>query len=193
MRRAETEHAVGDAIERVLSAEWSSQEEDLPRLAQGLFDNEDPWILRHTPLPSPAPNQWPTEELVAFTREADVPKLFERFRYLAANQALPEGWTVAGISAEDPIKQSKSVRARTVVGLIRRRGCPLKPDPIASFLDEIETNFSSSLTFAFFCRSKDFLSVDSRLRGLRLSTHFGSWSCRFWAGAAGARASRVDG
>jgi hypothetical protein len=68
----ETEHAVGDAIERVLSAEWSSQEEDLPRLAQGLFDNEDPWI--------------------------------------AANQALPEGWTVAGISAEDPIKQSKSVR-----------------------------------------------------------------------------------
>ena len=50
-----------------------------------------------------------------------------------------------------------------------------------------------SPTFAFFCRSKDFLSVDSRLRGLRLSTHFGSWSCRFWAGAAGARASRVDG
>ena len=90
----EVEHAVGDAIKSVLSTEWCS-EENMQRLAQGLFGNEDPWILRHTPLPSPAPDEWPTEELGALTRVTDIPKLLGRFRYLAANQELPEGWTVA--------------------------------------------------------------------------------------------------
>ena len=89
----DTENAVGEVIENAISSDWFS-EGVLPRLAQGLFDNEDPWMLRQTPLPSPKPDEWPTKELGAFTRGVDAGEILEQFRSVAGNQDLPTGWRV---------------------------------------------------------------------------------------------------
>jgi len=88
-----TDRVVGATIDTVLDANWCSQEY-LPRLAQGLMDNEDAWVLRKTPLPSPAVQEWPTKELNAFATDIDIQKIQDGFRNVATKQALPIGWTV---------------------------------------------------------------------------------------------------
>jgi hypothetical protein len=91
-----TDHAVGDSIDRVLAGDPFSQQ-DLPRMAQGFFDNEDPWLLRHTPLPSPTPEEWPKDnELGALSRTFDASRVLERCRHLALTHAVPEGWQAIG-------------------------------------------------------------------------------------------------
>ncbi|MGB8475781.1 MAG: hypothetical protein WCE61_17005, partial [Candidatus Acidiferrum sp.] len=87
----EADDAVGACLEDVLNSAWCTTP-CLPRLAQGLFDNEDAWILRQTPLPSPALDEWPNEELGAFARSVNAETILERFRILAAHQCLPRGW-----------------------------------------------------------------------------------------------------
>jgi hypothetical protein len=87
----ETDHAVGECLEAVLNPAWCTTP-CLPRLTQGLFDNEDAWLLRQTPLPSPNPDEWPNEELGAFARSVNAETVLERFRFLAAHQDLPQDW-----------------------------------------------------------------------------------------------------
>ncbi len=86
------ERAVGAAIDEVLSARQCPQEA-VSLLAQGLLDSEDPWILRQTPLPSPTPDDWPTEnDIGAWTNLADSQGVLERMRRLALEHAIPDGW-----------------------------------------------------------------------------------------------------
>ncbi len=90
----ETEHAVDDAIERALGRGCTQQA--LPRLAQGIFDNEDPWILRHTPTPSPAPKEWPSDHQIdANVTASNIAGIARDLRQLATSHALPEGWSLA--------------------------------------------------------------------------------------------------
>jgi hypothetical protein len=87
-----TDHAVGDSIDCALAGDPFSQQ-DLPRMAQGFFDNDDPWLLRHTPLPSPNPEKWPKDdELRAMSETFDASRIVERCRHLALTHAVPEGW-----------------------------------------------------------------------------------------------------
>jgi hypothetical protein len=93
----ETDKVIGAAIENVLSSEWCSQE-ILPPLAQGFMDNEDPWVLRHSPLPSPEVREWPTEHLNAFASDVDGEKILQGFREVAAKQSIVAGWTTIASS-----------------------------------------------------------------------------------------------
>ena len=87
----EADQAVGACLEDVLNPGWCTTT-CLPRLAQGLLDNEDAWILRRTPMPSPTSDEWPNEELGAFAKSVNAETVLERFRFLADHQALPPGW-----------------------------------------------------------------------------------------------------
>ena len=90
----ETEHAVDEAIDRALGSGCSQQR--LSRLAQGIFDNEDPWLLRQTPIPTSAPKEWPSEhQLDANVTASNIAGIAKELRHLATVHALPEGWLVA--------------------------------------------------------------------------------------------------
>jgi hypothetical protein len=93
----EADKVIGTAISKVLRPTWCSQE-ILPRLVQGLMDDEDPWILRHSPLPSPQPMEWPTDQLNAFATDLDSEKILQGFRDVSAKQSIAAGWTTISAS-----------------------------------------------------------------------------------------------
>jgi hypothetical protein len=72
---------VGRAVEETMPA---PPPEFIPRLAQGLLPNEDPWILRFSPFPDSDLSAWPDEdEIGGWQKPPNVSTLRERLLLLA--------------------------------------------------------------------------------------------------------------
>lgn len=77
---------VGRAVEETMP---SPPPAIIPRLAQGLLPNEDPWILRRSPFPDSDLSAWPDEdEIGGWQKPPDVSTLRERLLLLACEHAV---------------------------------------------------------------------------------------------------------
>lgn len=90
-----SDHALSDAIMPELTS-ISINQNEIPQFAQAYLNNEDPWITRSTPLPSPEYAEWPNlDDYSATFSGSDIRA---RMYTLAMSHALPEGWrTLVGL------------------------------------------------------------------------------------------------
>lgn len=85
----DTEIAVGDAIESVLSSEWCDQDA-IPFIAQAFLPSEDPWMQRESPSPLDLSVQWPQSDYGL--QDVDAATMQSSLRDIAMLCDLPEGW-----------------------------------------------------------------------------------------------------
>jgi hypothetical protein len=63
----------------------------VPRFAQGLLPNEDPWILRQTPMPDSAREAWPSgKDLDNYHTRPETGKMRNRLLLFACGHRLPD-------------------------------------------------------------------------------------------------------
>lgn len=89
---------IGRALEETMPA---PRGELVPRLAQGFLPNEDPWVLRHTPLPDTDLSAWPEEdEIGGWQQTPNISRLRERLLLLACEHATDSNETVLAARVE---------------------------------------------------------------------------------------------
>ena len=85
----DTEIAVGDSIESVLSSEWCDQDA-MPFIAQAFLPSEDPWMQRESPSPLDSSVQWPQTDYGL--HDIDAATMQSSLHDIAMQRDLPEGW-----------------------------------------------------------------------------------------------------